>query len=79
VSAGRLEQARADLLGLARACAVDGWSFTEWLHGRTLRPRGMPGQSWNAAAFLLAQYAVEHGTSLFGRKFLHPASGRQNR
>ncbi len=55
---GNHEQARAELLKLARACAVGNWAFAEWLHGRTLAPRGMPGQSWNAAGFLIAQNAV---------------------
>lgn len=64
--AGRREQAREDLVRMARACAVRNWAFTEWLHGRTLAPRGMPGQSWNAAAFLMAEYAVQGGTDLFG-------------
>ena len=66
VSAGRIEQAKTDLVGLARACALRDWSFTEWLHGRTLAPRGMPGQSWNAAAFLRAEHALGARASLFG-------------
>ena len=57
-AAGRLEAARAELVKLARACELGNWAFTEWLHGKTLLPRGMPGQSWNAAAFLMAEYAV---------------------
>jgi glycogen debranching enzyme len=68
VSAGRVEQAKTDLVGLARACALRDWSFTEWLHGRTLAPRGMPGQSWNAAAFLLAEHALDARANLFGLK-----------
>jgi hypothetical protein len=55
---GRQRQARQELLKLAAACAVGNWAFAEWLHGRTLAPRGMPGQSWNAAGFLIAQNAV---------------------
>jgi glycogen debranching enzyme len=55
---GRKRQARAELVKLARACALDDWAFAEWLHGRTAAPRGMRGQSWNAAAFLLAEHAV---------------------
>jgi glycogen debranching enzyme len=58
VESGRHAQARTELLKWARACAVKNWSFAEWLHGRTLAPRGMPGQSWNAAGFLIAQNAV---------------------
>ena len=57
-AAGRLPQARLELVNLARACAVRNWAFTEWLHGTKGTPRGMPGQSWNAAAFLLAEHAV---------------------
>ena len=61
---GRIEQARAALHRLARACALGNWRFTEWLHGRTLALRGMPGQSWNAAAFLMADHIVAGGGSL---------------
>jgi glycogen debranching enzyme len=64
-AAGRRAQAEQDLVGLARACAVRNWSFTEWLHGKTFAPRGMPGQSWNAAAYLLAEHAVYSGEKLF--------------
>lgn len=60
-AAGRADQAQQELVRLARACSLRRWSFTEWLHGKTLAPRGMPGQSWNAAAFLMAEYAVAHG------------------
>jgi glycogen debranching enzyme len=57
-AAGHLPQARLELERLARACALRNWAFTEWLHGTKGTPRGMPGQSWNAAAFLLAERAV---------------------
>jgi len=65
VASGRQQQARAELLKLARACAVKDWAFTEWLHGKTLTPRGMPGQSWNAAAYLMAERAVKDGVIPF--------------
>jgi glycogen debranching enzyme len=55
---GRKALARKELVKLARSCALDGWEFAEWLHGRTFATRGMPGQSWNAAAFLLAEHAL---------------------
>ena len=55
---GRKREARQELAKLARACALDDWAFAEWLHGRSSAPRGMPGQSWNAAAFLLAEHAA---------------------
>lgn len=57
-AADRLPEARLELVNLARACAVRNWAFTEWLHGTKAAPRGMPGQSWNAAAFLMAEHAV---------------------
>jgi glycogen debranching enzyme len=65
VACDRLRLAEAELVKLARACALGNWRFTEWLHGRTLAPRGMPGQSWNAAAYLIAHHAVQSRTSPF--------------
>lgn len=65
VSSGRKQQAGAELVKLARACALKDWAFTEWLQGRTLAPRGMPGQSWNAAAYLMAESAVAVGLDPF--------------
>ena len=57
--AGRTAEARRDLVRLAQANALGGWQFNEWLHGRTFAPAGMRGQSWNAAAFLIACDALE--------------------
>jgi glycogen debranching enzyme len=65
VASGRKRQAGEELVKLARACAVKNWAFTEWLQGKTLAPRGMPGQSWNAAAFLMAERAVTSGPDAF--------------
>jgi glycogen debranching enzyme len=62
---GRRQQASEELVKLARACALKNWAFTEWLHGKTYAPRGMPGQSWNAAAFLMAERAVTKGPDRF--------------
>ena len=62
---GLRDQARRDLANVARANALDGWGFREWLHGESLSPNGMRGQSWNAAAFLLAAHARESGAQLF--------------
>jgi hypothetical protein len=61
----RDEAARA-LVKLARANAVADWSFSEWLHGRTFEPSGMRGQSWNAAAFLMAAHCASSRRPLFG-------------
>jgi glycogen debranching enzyme len=65
VAAGRVEQAHAELVKLARVCGLRNWAFTEWLHGKSLAPNGMPGQSWNAAAFLIAEHAVSTQAPLF--------------
>jgi glycogen debranching enzyme len=65
VRCGRKVRARAELVKLARACELGDWSFTEWLHGRTLAPRGMSGQSWNAAGYLMAERSVLHGDNPF--------------
>ncbi len=56
---GKHSEAREALLKIAHANAVNDWQFNEWFNGRTGRPGGMPGQSWNAAMFLLAQRALE--------------------
>ena len=58
VAHDRMREAKRALIQLARACELDEWGFTEWLHGKTLSRHGMRGQSWNAAAFLLAHHAV---------------------
>ena len=58
-AAGMRKLAEAELARLARANAVNGWEFNEWFHGLTGKPSGMPRQSWNAAAFLLARRALQ--------------------
>ncbi|HKW82799.1 MAG TPA: glycoside hydrolase 100 family protein [Burkholderiaceae bacterium] len=58
---GLHEKAWSELVQLARANEAEAWRFTEWFHGRTLKPMGMAGQSWNAATFLLARRALELG------------------
>jgi hypothetical protein len=66
--AGELERADSQLIKqLAGVNALEGWSFHEWLHGLTLAPGGMRGQSWNGAAFLMALDAVRGGTSVLAR------------
>ncbi|HSO07469.1 MAG TPA: glycoside hydrolase 100 family protein [Pelomicrobium sp.] len=55
---GETVAARQALVRLAEANAVNGFEFNEWFHGRTGEPMGMAGQSWSAAAFLLAQGAL---------------------
>lgn len=65
VHAGRHDVAQAELLKLADCAALGNWQFNEWLHGRSVELRGMPGQSWNAAAFLMAEHAVQSGRHVF--------------
>ena len=66
VAAGHSRLARTELLKLAQVCGLRDWRFSEWLHGRTFALRGMPGQSWNAAAYLIAEHAVVTGRVVFG-------------
>jgi hypothetical protein len=51
---GKMGEAWRELENLALANQVGGWEFNEWFHGQTGEPMGMPGQSWNAALFVLA-------------------------
>lgn len=51
---GREEDAWRELERLVLANRVGDWEFNEWFHGQTGKPMGMPGQSWNAALFVLA-------------------------
>lgn len=44
---------------LAEANRVNNWEFNEWFHGKTGRPMGMAGQSWNAAMFILAYHSLQ--------------------
>ena len=59
-SLGRGPEAAGALSRVARMNSVGGWAFREWFHGRTGEPCGMAGQSWNAAAYLLAERSLEH-------------------
>ena len=56
---GARARARHELAKVASANRLGNWEFNEWLHGTTHSLDGMPGQSWNAAAFLLACACVE--------------------
>lgn len=53
---------------LERLAAVNregGWQFNEWFHGRSGVPMGMPGQSWNAATYLVAYEMLGDRVRLF--------------
>lgn len=69
---GRRQQAARELAGLARANAANDWQFNEWFHGITGRPQGMPGQTWNAAMFLLARHGLDNRVF---RRIYDPAEG----
>ena len=56
---GKTKKARQELVKLALANQVNDWEFNEWFHGQTDEPKGMAGQSWNAAMFLLAKYTLQ--------------------
>jgi hypothetical protein len=78
--AGREAEARRALVLLARANALDGWAFNEWLYGLTGVPRGMRGQSWNAAGYLIAWRAgarTAAGTRRRPRPAGRAAAGRR--
>jgi hypothetical protein len=62
---GRHKEAQAELERLAALNQVNNWEFNEWFHGRTGAPMGMPGQSWNAALYLLASAFLERKLLLF--------------
>ena len=57
---GKKALAEQEVAKLAHVNSLDDWRFTEWFHGQTLKPMGMAGQSWNAAAYLMAQKALSH-------------------
>jgi hypothetical protein len=74
---GMVAKARRELLKVARANALREWQFSEWLHGQTLAPSGMAGQSWNAAAFLIACDAIDQNRVFRG--LLSPRSAGASR
>jgi len=62
---GKTREAWSCLEGVALANRINDWEFNEWLHGQTAEPLGMPGQSWNAAVYVLAyQYLCNNDHSL---------------
>jgi hypothetical protein len=69
---GKFHLAREELARYAQACALEDWAFREWLHGRTGEPRGMTGQSWNAAMFLLAHRGLERSFFPLTHRHLRP-------
>lgn len=58
-------QALEELANLAAVNRLGDWGFNEWFHGNSGEPMGMPGQSWNAAMYLLAHAAVFEKKQVF--------------
>ncbi len=61
----RRKLAWEELGRFAEANKVNDWDFNEWLHGKTGEAKGMGGQSWNAAMFILAFHALQDNIHLF--------------
>ena len=57
--AGKEVLAMQELEKLATANKQNNWEFNEWFHGKSGKPMGMPGQSWNAGMFLLAWHYIK--------------------
>ncbi len=75
-SLGRREEAWRELEKLALLNRAGNWEFNEWFHGLTGEPMGMPGQSWNAALFILAYRVLCDGYALpFLQEKAFPAAG----
>lgn len=55
---GMLKEAKENLLKMATSNQLNSWEFNEWFHGKTGKPMGMPGQSWNAAMFILVYHIL---------------------
>ncbi len=62
---GRHEFAWQELERFATANSLNNWEFNEWLHGKTGKPMGMSGQSWNASMFILAYHALSSNVKVF--------------
>jgi glycogen debranching enzyme len=56
--AGRREEAEKELIRAAELNKINKWQFNEWFHGKTGKPMGMAGQSWNAGMFLAAYFCL---------------------
>lgn len=62
--AGRKKLAQQEMEKIAELNKINSWQFNEWFHGRTGKPMGMSGQSWNAGMFLLAYHYLKNEVKL---------------
>lgn len=61
---GKNKLAQKELEKYAEVNRIHKWEFNEWFHGKTGKPMGMAGQSWNAAMFLLAYHCLKNDHQL---------------
>jgi glycogen debranching enzyme len=61
----KMRFAWSELQRYAEVNKVNNWEFNEWFHGKTGKPMGMAGQSWNASMFLLARHCLKKGDPVF--------------
>lgn len=54
------EIASEELENLARLNKQNNWQFNEWFHGKNGQAMGMPGQSWNAAMYIVAYHSINN-------------------
>ncbi len=58
--AGQSQEAKKELLRIAKLNKRNNWQFNEWFHALSGRPMGMPKQSWNAAMYISAYYFLKN-------------------
>jgi glycogen debranching enzyme len=61
---GQEKAAWEEMKKIAEINQINHWEFNEWFHGKTGKPMGMTGQSWNAGAFLLAYHCLKGETNI---------------
>lgn len=59
--AGRHDEARQLLEGVAKANALDDWSFPEWIGVPSGEPEGARRQAWNAGTYLWSYTVIAGG------------------
>ncbi len=57
--------AQKELERYAEANSINKWEFNEWFQGKTGKPMGMAGQSWNASMFLIAYHCLKNDKEFF--------------
>jgi glycogen debranching enzyme len=60
----RKKVAQQELDRFALINSLNDWGFNEWFHGKTGKPMGMAGQSWNAAMFILGYHCMQNTISI---------------